>query len=99
MEKNLKKNIYYFAVHLKLTLHCKSTIVQLKKKEVGAHEFVSDTNLPAVILSSNTHEELGSSRAGVLNVCYPDHHHQPDNLLKCKLLGSTPELLILQYLG
>ena len=40
MEKNLKKNIYiyiyiyiylnHFAVHLKLTQYCKSTIVQLK---------------------------------------------------------------------
>ena len=36
MEKNLKKNIYiyvyYFAVHLKLTQHCKLAILQLKKK-------------------------------------------------------------------
>ena len=37
MEKNLKKYIYiylnHFAVHLKLTQYCKSTIFQLKKKE------------------------------------------------------------------
>ena len=35
MEKNQKKNIYivyHFAVHLKLTQYCKSTILQLKKK-------------------------------------------------------------------
>ena len=30
MEKNLKKN--HFAAHLKLTQHCKSPILQLKKK-------------------------------------------------------------------
>ena len=37
MEKNLKKSIYielnHFAVHLKLTQHGKSTILQLKKKK------------------------------------------------------------------
>ena len=34
MEKNVKNNIYlnHFAVHLKLTQYCKSTILQLKKK-------------------------------------------------------------------
>ena len=35
MEKNLKKNIYdsvnHFVVHLKLTQHCKLTILQFKK--------------------------------------------------------------------
>ena len=37
MEKNLKKNVYtyvymnHFAVHLKLTRHCKLTILQFKK--------------------------------------------------------------------
>ena len=38
MEKNLKKNMYiiylsmnHFAVYLKLTQHCKLTILQLKK--------------------------------------------------------------------
>ena len=44
MEKNKKKNIYIyiyifiymnqFAVHQKLTQHCKSTILQLKKKQI-----------------------------------------------------------------
>ena len=47
MEKNLKNNIYiysypyiygyiylnHFAVHLKLTQYCKSTVVQLEKKK------------------------------------------------------------------
>ena len=40
MEKNMKKNKIYiyinlnhFAVHLELTQHCKSTIIQLKKKK------------------------------------------------------------------
>ena len=37
MEDNLKKYIYislnHFAVHLKLTQHCKSTILQFKKKK------------------------------------------------------------------
>ena len=33
MEENMKIYIYIIAVHLKLTQHCKSTIVQLKKKE------------------------------------------------------------------
>ena len=36
MEKNLKKNIYrknHFAVYLKLTQHCKSTILQFLKKD------------------------------------------------------------------
>ena len=39
MDKNLKKNrfIYvelnHFAAHLKLTQHCKSTILQLKRKK------------------------------------------------------------------
>ena len=39
MEKNLKNNIYiklnHFAVHLKQTQHCKSTILQLKKEKKG----------------------------------------------------------------
>ena len=34
MEKNWKKkDLNHFAVHLKLTQYCKSTILQLKKKE------------------------------------------------------------------
>ena len=33
MEKHLKKNIYSFAVYLKVTQHCKTTILQLKKKK------------------------------------------------------------------
>ena len=37
MEKNLKKNtcikLNNFAIHLKLTQHCRSTILQFKKKE------------------------------------------------------------------
>ena len=37
MEKNMKKNIYiyilnHFAIHLKLTQYCKSTIVENKQK-------------------------------------------------------------------
>ena len=38
MEKNMKKNMYiyvllnHFAVHQKVTQHCKSTILQFKKK-------------------------------------------------------------------
>ena len=41
MEKNLKKCIFlyiflnHFAVHLKLTQHCKSTILQFKKRRRG----------------------------------------------------------------
>ena len=30
MEKNLKKNIYHFAIHLKLAQHCKLTLLHLK---------------------------------------------------------------------
>ena len=37
MENNLKKNVYthpiHFNVHLKLTQHCKSTILQFKNKK------------------------------------------------------------------
>ena len=38
MEKNMKKNIYiwymkHFAIHQKLTQHCNSAILQLKKRE------------------------------------------------------------------
>ena len=35
MEKNLKKNVYilnHFVVYQKLTQHCKTTILQLKKR-------------------------------------------------------------------
>jgi len=32
MGKNLKKSIYDFAAHQKLTQHCKSTVFQLKKR-------------------------------------------------------------------
>ena len=39
MEKNLKKNLYvwlnHFVVHLKLTQHCKSAVLQLKFKNVS----------------------------------------------------------------
>ena len=37
MEKNIKKNVYICitAVQQKLTQHCKSTILQLKKKDLS----------------------------------------------------------------
>ena len=47
MEKNLKKNTYIFAVHLKLTQHCKSIII-LKKmlEELSVIETKGITDIP-----------------------------------------------------
>ena len=41
MEKNKKKKPYHFAIHLKLTQYCKSTIRQLKKKKTPSIQGVS----------------------------------------------------------
>ena len=47
MQKNLKKNIQHtriteFAVHVKLTQCCKSTILQLKKKQTQGDRRMSE---------------------------------------------------------
>ena len=58
MEKNLKKNTYiklhHFAVHPRLTQHCKSTIPQFEKKK--------ETCVPTVKLSY----ECGEVSLGML---------------------------------
>ena len=45
MEKNLKDTyLNHFVVHLKLTQHCKSTILQFKKKKTNQSSFFLKLN-------------------------------------------------------